>query len=127
MTQTEADRANTAVRKDIIMSVIKEVSSLEAQRKSIGEEIRSIKQTKIKGDLGMKIGDFNVAMRLYSLEGDDRDELLDTIHETFDALGMGEQLDWVAASNRLTSGASVEVEEDGEETDTVMPGEEEAA
>lgn len=105
-------------RKETILSVIKRVSALEAERKSIGEDIRSIKQTLIKGELGMKIGDFNVAMRLYSLEGDDRDELLDTIHETFNALGMGDQLDWITASQRTQAGASVEVENETSDAET---------
>ena len=113
----ETENANVGARKDIIVSVMKEVTALEGERKEIGEKIRSLKNTKIKGDLGMKIGDFNIALRLYNLEGNDRDELLDTVRETFEALGVGDQLDWVQASNRMTAGASVEVEGDGEEGD----------
>lgn len=112
MSQEESeDMANVGARSDIINSVIREVVRLEGERDAISEDIRSLKQTKIKGDLGMKIGDFNIALRLYKLEGDDRDELLDTIHETFSALGMGETLDWIKASERLSS-ASVKVIED---------------
>ena len=88
---------NVAARKDTIRDVCKKLQALESQRKDISEEIASLKQTKIKGDLGMKIGDFNTAYRLYQLEGDDRDQLLDTLRETFEALGVGAQLDFLGA------------------------------
>lgn len=111
-----SEKNQSSNRKETIISVIKRVSALEAERKTIGEDIRSIKNTLIKGELGLKIGDFNIAMRLYSLENEDRDELLDTIHETFNALGIGDQLNWLDASERLVAGASVDVEESEEET-----------
>lgn len=101
-------------RKQTIVDAIKRISALEGERKSIGEDIRSVKNKLIKGELKMKIGDFNVAMRLYNLEGEDRNELLDTIHETFNALGIGDQLDWLKASEKVQAGASVTVEGDGE-------------
>src|SRR3546814_10647644 len=61
--------------------------------------MRELKQTRIKGDLGMKIADFNAAYRLYKLEDDDRDTFLDAIRETFEALGIGQQLDWLKAAD----------------------------
>lgn len=92
---------NSKVRADIIREVCKELEALEAKRDSISEEIRSVKRTKIKNDLGMKIGDFDAARRLHLLEGDDRDIFLDTLHETFTALGAGEQLDFIEVQKRL--------------------------
>lgn len=89
---------NVGVRADVIRAACRDITALEAQRKKISEGIRSIKQTRIKGDLGMKIGDFNAALRLYQLEGDARAQLLATVRETFEALGCGEQLDWLKAS-----------------------------
>ncbi|MCP4548443.1 MAG: hypothetical protein GY835_18455, partial [bacterium] len=91
------------VRKEIINAAIREISALESERKELSEQIRSIKNKKIKGDLNMKITDFNVAKRLYELEGDNRDELLSTIQETFDALGIGDQLDFIAAMERTAT------------------------
>tara|TARA_Y100000310_G_scaffold328422_1_gene396525 strand:- start:355 stop:696 length:342 start_codon:yes stop_codon:yes gene_type:complete len=104
-TKPNGGGSNSESRKATITDVMQSLAGLEAQRKSLGEQIREIKQIKIKGELGMKIGDFNIAMRLYALEGEARDELLDTVRETFEALGVGEQLDWIAASNRAGSSA----------------------
>lgn len=87
--------SNSAARADTIRSACREITELEAERKSIGKEISSIKQKKVKGDLGMKIADFNVALRLYGLEAEDRDEFFDSLRETFGALGVGAQLDWI--------------------------------
>ncbi len=95
-----AQISNSAARADTIRDAIRELASLEAERKSISEQIREIKQIKIKGELGLKIGDFNAAMRLYGLEGDARDTFFDTLRETFSALGVGAQLDWISAQER---------------------------
>ncbi len=84
-------------RNEVIRQACADIAALEAQRKSIGDQIKAIKQQRVKGDLGMKIGDFNAALRLYSLEGDARDQFFDTLRETFNALGAGQQLDWVDA------------------------------
>jgi len=105
---------NSRARKDVIVSVCREVTALEAERKVLGEQIRTIKTKKIKGDLGMKIGDFNIAFRLYQLEGEARDQLLDTIRETFNAQGVGEQLDWVTASQRAADAVTEHVDENQE-------------
>jgi len=97
---------NIKARAEIIQEVCRKVSELEAKRKQIGADISELKNKRIKGDLSMKIGDFNIAYRLYNLEGDARDELLDTVRETFNALGVGEQLDWLQASERADSRAA---------------------
>ena len=88
-TEANGNRAQT------IREACREIAALEAERAAIGEQIRKVKQSKIKGELGMKLADFNAALRLYRLENDDRDEFFDTLRETFAALGVGEQLDWL--------------------------------
>ena len=100
---------NAKARRGIIKRAMKQIVDLEAQRKEIGESIRTVKQKLIKGDLGMKIGDFNAALRLYQLEGEDRDVFFDTLRETFEALGAGDQLDFVDALRSSERG-----EDDGE-------------
>ncbi len=97
---------NSAARPAQITKVIEELSGLEAKRKVIGAQIRELKQTKIKGDLGMKIVDFNAAYRLYQLEDEDRRAYLETLQETFQALGIGEQLDWLIAQPEAADGAA---------------------
>tara|TARA_Y100000310_G_C20568932_1_gene756971 strand:+ start:407 stop:754 length:348 start_codon:yes stop_codon:yes gene_type:complete len=98
---TPASGDNSNARKQTILEVCATLDDLDAQRKQISDKAREVKNKRIKGDLGMKISDFNIARRLYSLEGDHRDEMLDTIRETFDALGVGEQLDFIAAGERM--------------------------
>ncbi len=114
MTKPPPKGDNSKVRADIIIEVCRKVSTLESKRKLIGEEIREIKNKNIKGDLGIKIGDFNVAYRLYQLEGEARDQLLDTIRETFAALGVGQQLDWLEVSQRVSSVIPTEEENEAE-------------
>ena len=94
---------NSKVRKDIINEVCASLHSLESERASLNESIAELKNKRIKGDLGMKIGDFNLAYRLYKLEGADRNLALDTLRETFEALGIGEQLDWLSAAKPAAS------------------------
>ncbi len=84
-------------RDEVIRQACADIAALEAERKSIAEQIRAIKRQRVKGDLGMKVTDFNAALRLYSLEGEARDQFFDTLRETFSALGVGQQLDWVDA------------------------------
>lgn len=88
---------NMSNRAEAIRSAIREITELEAARKTIGEQISEIKQARIKGDLGMKIGDFNAALRLYQLEAEARDGFFDTLRETFSALGVGEQASFLDA------------------------------
>lgn len=91
---------NSKARKEIISSVCSELHALESEKASINEQIAELKNKRIKGDLGMKVSDFNFAYRAYKLEGKDRALLLDTMRETFEALGIGEQLDFITASQR---------------------------
>jgi hypothetical protein len=91
---TETNMSN---RGEIIRGVYRGLANLEAERKRIGREISELKQKRVKGDLGMQIVDFNIGYRLYQLEHEDRDECLDTIRECFNALGVGEQVNWVSA------------------------------
>ena len=86
---------NSAAREDTILAVCRERGALEAERATLTEQIGELMQKRVKGDLGMKIVDFNLAYRLYKLEGDDRDQCLDAIRECFTALGIGEQLDFL--------------------------------
>lgn len=88
---------NSAARADLIRSAAKELSRLDGEIAALQTQRTAYKNKHIKGDLGFKLADWNTTYRLYQLEGDDRDRLLDTIREGFSALGIGEQ------SNFLTS------------------------
>ena len=97
---------NSQARDAMIVSTIKELDALDVEKQAISDKIREIKMSNIKGTLGMKIADFNIARRLHALEGGDRDELLSTVQETFAALGVGQQLDWIKAAERVATGES---------------------
>lgn len=101
--EIEAPPPNSNSRHATIVNVIQRLAALDEERKSISDTIAAIKQKEIKGDLGMKISDFNVARRLYLLEGDDRRQMLATIKETFDALKIGEQLDFISAMSQAAA------------------------
>ena len=93
-----------AERAALIESTVREVALLESERKELGERIRALKSANIKGRLGLKIGDFNAAFRVFNLEDDGRTAFLKTLRETFDALGVGEQLDFLAVPGAVPTG-----------------------
>jgi hypothetical protein len=95
---------NSKARAKVIRSACKELASLEAQRDEINSSMRGIRQTKIKGDLGMKLADFNAAYRLYKLEDDARSTFFDALRETFEALGVGSQLSFLGAMETTAAG-----------------------
>lgn len=97
---------NSKARKRLIVNTMKRLEALEIERKAIGDQIAEIKNKEIKGELGMKITDFNIARRVYLLEGEDRRELFATMRETFDALGVGETLNFVTALEKDGDGAA---------------------
>lgn len=100
-------------RADTIREVYAKLKRLYDERAELSEDITKYKSEVIKGQLGLKISDFMIGYRLYNLEDKDRDELLDTIHETFDALGRGEQLDWIKAAAGRTAKPAAAVHDPG--------------
>lgn len=95
--ETPTTGDNSVMRKDIIKEVNDELTVLENQKSEITEKIRTLKQEKIKGTLGMKVSDFNHARRLYNLEGDERREAMETMRECFVALGLTEEdMNWAS-------------------------------
>lgn len=124
MTMTEPGKGHNldAARAADIRAICNKIGGLTAERRIISDKIREIKQKRVKGDLDMKIADFNVAYRLYQLEQDDRNQLLETLRETFSALGIGEQLDFLPVaeedateSEESGTGGGGEVEPKAEE------------
>lgn len=103
----QREASNAKARQAIIKQACHDIAALEAERKKIGESISEIRQTKIKGDLGMKLADFGAIYRLYKLEGDDRTAAIDTLREGFKALGIGEQLDFIDAMQPSTPEAGL--------------------
>lgn len=95
----EATRlVNSGARADIIRSAARYIADREAEIKTIREDITEYKQKYIKGDLGFKLSDWSTVYRVYKLETEERDALLDTIREGFAALGIGQSVDWVDAA-----------------------------
>lgn len=104
MPDTKPDlQHNAKARQEIIQKTFRQLSKLEEQRKGVTQEISELLHKVVKGDLNMKIGDFRIAYRLYCLEGKDRDEMLTTVRECFNAQGVGEQLDWLKMEERSQS------------------------
>lgn len=86
---------NKGARKEIILKTIRKVIDIEKKTAALNAEKSALLSTNIKGDLGMKIADFNAALRVYRLEGEDREEFFDTMRETFQALGIGKQMNFL--------------------------------
>lgn len=92
--------SNSAARASIIREACETIGELERQVDGIKAEIKMVKETRVKGDLGMKIADFNLAYKLYQAGQDERDGLFDTMRECFLALGVGMQLNWLDAAEQ---------------------------
>lgn len=96
---------NSGARADLIRSAARYIEDREAEIKAIREDITEYKAKHIKGDLGFKLSDWGTVYRMYKLESEDRDTLLDTIREGFKALGVGGSVDWVDAAEQERAGA----------------------
>ena len=90
--------SNSAARAELIRDAVRWLAEREAELKAANAKIREYKQKHIKGDLGFKLADWNAVYRVSQLEVEDRNELLDCIREGFDALGIGQVVDWVDAA-----------------------------
>jgi hypothetical protein len=99
------EQSNSDARGDTIRAAARWLAEREAEVASLREEINSYKQTHIKGALGFKMADWNTLYRLYNLDGDDRDQLLDTIREGFAALGVGGQSSFLDAMDQTVPAA----------------------
>lgn len=88
---------NADARRDIINNTIREVRAIDGRVKTLQAERREIINTRIKGDLDMKVADFAAVLRLTGLEDENRAKFLDTLRETFVAVGLGGQLNFLDA------------------------------
>lgn len=77
--------------KDTIREVANEVISLKAEKAEIQAQITEAK-SRLKGK-GIKMADFNAALRLYELDAEDRNESIDSLKLAFEALEIGGQGD----------------------------------
>jgi hypothetical protein len=102
---TPQEKSNSAARADTIRAAARWLSEREYEVAMLREDIRAYKETHIKGDLGFKMSDWATLYRLYNLEGDDRDKLLDTIREGFAALGVGGQASFLDAMDKTAAPA----------------------
>ena len=71
-----------------------EMDELKAERKGVRARIKA---------LGIKLGNFDITMRLRNLEGDERASTLDDIKVCFEALNPGESVDWVTATRKAAA------------------------
>jgi len=99
--------SNSAARAELIREAVRVLAEKEREVQALNADIREYKSKHIKGDLGFKLADWNAVYRVSQLEVEDRNELLDCIREGFDALGIGQVVDWVAAASTGTGLGSV--------------------
>ena len=80
-----------------IKTAVNEILRLNSEIETLQKERTAVKNKLVKGELGMKITDFNIFLRVHQLENDDRNRLFDTLREGFKALGIGEQSSFLSA------------------------------
>lgn len=94
----------------IIKSAADRIIRLKSERAEIQASITEIK-AEVKA-LGIKMTDFNAALRWYELEAEDRNESLDNLRMCFQALGIGEQGQLFPAVAAKGSGPRPAMEDD---------------
>src|SRR5258708_30539262 len=96
---------NAKARKTIIRDVMRQLDDLEGQIATLQAERTKIRNTRIKGDLGMKVANFNVLRRFRALEEEDRADLFDVLREGFKALAIGVQSSFLDPLDAVTEPA----------------------
>lgn len=76
-------------KKKIIAEAARDIIALELERKGVGERISEVRG-RIKS-AGILQADFNAALRLFKLEGDERSQSMDGLRVCFEALALGGQ------------------------------------
>lgn len=96
---------NVAEIKQTIKEVAAEVISLKAEKAEIQAQITEAKG-RLKGK-GIKMADFNAALRLYELDIEDRNESIDNLRLVFEALEIGGQGDLFPAAAEVEAATAV--------------------
>lgn len=86
---------NERDRGAVIREFFRGMAKIDADRDALNQRASSLKNTLIKGELGLKISDVMAAYRLYNLEGQDRADYISTLKESFAALKVGDQLNFL--------------------------------
>lgn len=106
---------NAKARAAQIKKAFKDMERLDGQIADLRADQTKIKDA-IKNDLGMKKGDFMAAYRMAQMDADNRDALLDTCRECFDAMGLGDQLDFEQVARRIEEREAAPETEDADAT-----------
>lgn len=91
-------------RNEIIREIRDELDAVAEKKRALGEVTKTLKG-RIKAELGMKIGDWDIMCRLVNLDDGDRSELGKVIREGFDALHPGQQSSFLDALDPKTAAA----------------------
>ena len=94
------EEIDPGLRAGLIRAACEWLAAEEATVKALREGINEYKMRYIKGDLGFKMADFNAIYRVSKLKVEDRDKLIDTLREGFEALGIGEQGSFLGALDK---------------------------
>lgn len=94
---------NSAARAQIIREACEEIGEFDRQIDGLKAEKKAVIETRIVAGLGMKKAHFATAYKLHQMDQSDRDVLQDTIRETFAALGIGMQSNWLDAVDGVSA------------------------
>lgn len=85
---------NLANRRKLIRDFIRSLVEIDAAMQPYKDQRKDIMK-RVKDDLNMNAAQFKVAVKLAQMEQVERDEVADTIREVFEALGMGQQSNFI--------------------------------
>lgn len=120
---------NMEFRTGTIQTVCAELDRMDEEIFDLNEVRKAYRHKHIKGDLQMKIGDFDAFRRSYNMEEERRNEFLDALREGFTALNGkdgAKQLDWIEADKRIKAKTKAQAkaaqESEGAEADAADAG-----
>ena len=86
-------------RAKVIRDCAKAFRAINAQRQSLNEEAADIRE-RLK-DCGIDVPSFQAALRISDKETEARDTFLGGLQESLDAMGLGGQLDFISAMEKV--------------------------
>jgi len=102
--ESAVDQHSVANRATVIRDAANAMADIRAKRKELNEHAAEVRK-RVK-DMNIRTEAFDAAVRALETEQQQRDAYWDSMHECFNALGIGDQLDWEKVQQRLDDPAT---------------------
>lgn len=101
-TESANEPAKTSNRNALIQECAQDMLEIKRQRAELNEQAADIRER--LRDAGVQTRAFDYALRVQQMEQEARDEYMDSLRESFGALGIGGQLNFLDAAESEQKG-----------------------